>query len=177
MRVDDRRNPAPCRRARGGWWNFGGIQREVYLRSVPRADMAPVQVRPILPCPTCAATIQEQATVVNPTAAPQTVVAHGRLRQPPRSTSAATRSPPTGPGSPRPTTLSAPHLWAPGDPYLYHATLNLTDAYGRHLEGYYTDSGVRSVTVSPTGQVLLNGRVLNARGFSIHEQAPRPARR
>ena len=44
-------------------------------------------------------------------------------------------------------------------------------AHGRPLEGYYTDSGVRSVTVSPTGQVLINGRVLNARGFSVHEQA------
>ena len=68
VRVDDRRTgaslpPGPS----GGWWNFGGIQREVYLRSVHRADMSVVQVRPILPCPTCAATIQEQATVANPT--------------------------------------------------------------------------------------------------------------
>jgi len=172
VRVDDRRTgaslpPGPS----GGWWNFGGIQREVYLRSVQRADLSLVQVRPILPCPTCAATIKEQTTVANPTAAPQTVALTGAYGThhlnfgahtiPAHGTWVATAQ----------TTLSTPHLWAPGDPFLYPATLNLTDAYGRHLQGYYTDSGVRSIAVSPTGQVLLNGRVLNARGFSIHEQA------
>ena len=172
VRVDDRRTgaslpPGPS----GGWWNFGGIQREVYLRAVARADLAQVQVRPILPCPTCAATINEQATVVNATAAPQTVALTGAYGGRHLNFGAATIPAHGTWVASAHTVLSAPHLWAPGDPYLYHATLNLTDGYGRHLERYYTDSGVRSVTVSPTGQVLINGRVLNARGFSIHEQA------
>ncbi|HET9103347.1 MAG TPA: glycoside hydrolase family 2 TIM barrel-domain containing protein [Solirubrobacteraceae bacterium] len=172
VRVDDRRTgaslpPGPS----GGWWNFGGIQREVYLRSVARADLATVQVRPLLPCPTCAAVIKEQATVVNATASPQTVALTGAYGNHHLNFGAAT-IPAHGTWiASAQTTLSAPHLWAPGDPYLYHATLSLTDGYGRRLEGYYTDSGVRSVTVSPTGQVLINGRVLNARGFSLHEQA------
>jgi beta-glucuronidase len=171
VRVDDRRTgaalpPGPS----GGWWNFGGINREVYLRPVSRADLSVVQVRPILPCPTCAATIQEQATVTNPTSSPQTVTLAGvygghRLNFggqtiPAHGTWVAHAQ----------TVLRTPHLWSPGDPHLYQATLRLTDAYGRRLEGYFTNSGVRSVAVNSSGQVLLNGRVLNARGFSIHEQ-------
>ena len=41
-----RRPPARDRRR---WWNFGGINQEVYLRSVQAADMSPVVIRPLLP--------------------------------------------------------------------------------------------------------------------------------
>ena len=171
VRVDDRRGqsnlpPGPG----GGWWNFGGINREVYLRSVQRADLSVVQVRPILPCPSCTATIDEQATVTNPTSNAQTVQLSGsygghRLNFgaqtiPAHGTWTATAN----------TRLSTPHLWAPDDPFLYQATLTLADAHGHKLEGYFTDSGVRSIKVTPTGQLLLNGRVLNLRGVSMHEQ-------
>jgi beta-glucuronidase len=171
VRVDDRRTAAALPQGpSGGWWNFGGINQEVYLRSVQRADLSLVQVRPILPCPTCAATIQEQATVTNATSRPQTVTLHGsyggeRLNFgghtiPARSTWVARAH----------TTLAEPHLWAPDDPFLYQATLQLTDARGRRLEGYFTYSGVRSITITPAGQMLLNGRVLHLRGVNLHEQ-------
>ncbi len=67
-------------------------------------------------------------------------------------------------------TVAAPHLWAPDDPHLYTATITAADSAGRTLETYRTHSGIRSVTVTPAGQLLLNGRALNLRGFSIHEQ-------
>jgi beta-glucuronidase len=171
VRVDDRRSagdlpPGPS----GGWWNFGGLQREVYLRSVQRVDMSPVEVRPILPCPTCAATIQEQVSVRNVTGSPQTVSVQGtyggaRLNFggrtiPARATWVAHAS----------VQIPAPHLWAPGDPHLYKATITAADQDGRPLETYVTESGIRSVTVTSAGQLLLNGRLLNLRGFSIHEQ-------
>ena len=35
----------------GGWWNYGGILREVYLRRVDTVDWASVVVRPTLPSP------------------------------------------------------------------------------------------------------------------------------
>src|SRR5207248_9961302 len=74
VRVDDRRGlgdlpPGPG----GGWWNYGGILREVYLRSVQEADLAQVQVTPELPCRTCAAVISEQASMRNLGSAPRTV--------------------------------------------------------------------------------------------------------
>ncbi len=32
----------------GGWWNYSGIQREVYLRKLDTVDFQKVQVRPVL---------------------------------------------------------------------------------------------------------------------------------
>ena len=66
-------------------------------------------------------------------------------------------------------TIASPHLWAPGDPYLYRARLTLSDAAGRRLEGYTDFSGIRNIAVGPGGQLLLNGRVLDLRGFDLHE--------
>jgi len=171
VRVDDRRGPGDLPPGpSGGWWNFGGIQREVYLRSVQRADLQTVQVRPILPCPTCAATIEEQAKVSNPTSAAQTVAlkgTYGGLR----IDFGSHTIPAYGNWyAQAQVTLAAPHLWAPGDPYLYKARLSLSDAHGQRLERYFTDSGVRSVKVTSSGQLELNGRILNLRGVNIHEQ-------
>jgi beta-glucuronidase len=171
VRVDDRRNagdlpPGPS----GGWWNFGGLQREVYLRSVQRADLSVVQVRPILPCPTCAAKIQEQVSVRNVTGNPQTVVLQGVYGAAALDFGGQTIAPHATWVASASVSIAAPHLWAPDDPYLYHAGLTLSDADGRQLEGYDTFSGIRSITVTPTGQLELNGRLLNLRGFSIHEQ-------
>jgi beta-glucuronidase len=171
VRVDDRRTAADLPSGPGGgWFNFGGLQREVYLRSVQRVDMSPVVVRPILPCPTCAAKIEDQVSVQNPTASPQTVDLQGTYGSaklnfggrtiPAHSTWTAHSA----------VSLPHPHLWAPNDPYLYRATLTVSDAAGRKLEGYSTESGIRSIKVMPNGQLDLNGRALNLRGFSIHEQ-------
>src|SRR5262249_37611803 len=78
VRVDDRRTAAALPQGpSGGWWNFGGINQEVYLRSVQRADLSQVQVRPILPCVGCAATIEDRATVTNSTSRPQKVALRG----------------------------------------------------------------------------------------------------
>src|SRR5204863_4287907 len=41
VRVDDRRGPTDLPPGpRGGWWNFGGILREVYLRRVDQIDIS-----------------------------------------------------------------------------------------------------------------------------------------
>ena len=171
VRVDDRRDAADLPQGPGGgWWNFGGINQEVYLRSVQRADLSQVQVRPVLQCAGCSATIEEQATVTNPTSSSQPValrgtygplrLSFGRHTIGPHSTWTATAQ----------AKLRTPHLWAPGSPYLYKARLTLGDAQGRHLESYFTDSGVRKITVTPTGQMELNGRILHLRGVNLHEQ-------
>ena len=39
----------------GGWWNYSGIQREVYLRKLDTVDFQKVLVRPVIDCATCAA--------------------------------------------------------------------------------------------------------------------------
>ena len=66
--------------------------------------------------------------------------------------------------------ISRPRLWSPDRPALYRATLTLSDWQGRPLGGYVTYSGIRSITVTRDGQLLLNGRVLHLRGVNLLEQ-------
>ncbi|HEY2259809.1 MAG TPA: glycoside hydrolase family 2 TIM barrel-domain containing protein, partial [Solirubrobacteraceae bacterium] len=170
VRVDDRRGPGDLPPGPGGgWWNFGGINREVYLRPVGRADMSQVIVRPTLPCPTCAATIHEQVAVRNTTARPQTLVLQGSYGSKSLRFGGHTIAPHATWVAHASATLRSPHLWAPDDPFLYQAHLTLSDSQGRRLQRYFTDSGVRSVTVTGSGQLELNGRPLNLRGVSVHE--------
>jgi beta-glucuronidase len=128
-----------------------------------------VVIRPILPCPTCAAQVQEQVTVRNVTRAAQTVSLRGSYGGAALSFGGHT-IPPGGTWLARATVrIAVPHLWSPTDPYLYRATLTVSDAHGRPLEHYNDYSGIRSVTVGAGGQLLLNGRVLDLRGFDLHE--------
>jgi beta-glucuronidase len=170
IRVDDRTNAGSLPPGPGSsWWNFGGLLGEVYLRAVARADVQQVQVRPLLPCPSCAATISEQALVRNVTNARQKVrlvgsyggrrLNFGRATIAPHSTWTAHAS----------VRIVHPKLWAPGSPYLYKATLNLTDQRGRTLGGYLDYSGIRSITVKH-GRMYLNGRALSLRGADLQEQ-------
>ncbi len=171
IRVDDRHRagdlpPGP----NGGWWNYGGINREVYLRPVQRVDFQALQVRTTLRCPTCAATISEVATLRNLTSRRQTVRLQGRyggarvafpmVAVRPRATVNVAAS----------VRLSRPHLWAPGHPYLYRATVSMSDPKGTVLGGWVTYSGVRQIAVTSGGRLTLNGRLLDLRGFSLHEQ-------
>ena len=171
VRVDDRRTPTDLPRGPGGgWWNYGGILQEVYLRPVQRADIRLVQIRPLLPCPTCAATIEEQALVSNYTSAPQTVAlrgSYGSVRINLGSKTIAPHSTWTAEGQAK---IAHPHLWSLYDPHLYRAQMTLSDSKGRSIAGYVSYSGVRSITVGADGHLRLNGRLLDLRGVAIHEQ-------
>lgn len=170
VRVDDRRAPGDLSPGpSGGWWNFGGLLREVYLRPVERADIAYVRVRTILPCPRCQATIVERAQVRNVTGVAQQVSlrgTYGNLHLDFGSTNLAphaTWSPSAAAVEPH------PDLWAPAHPALYRAELTLSDSAGRPIAGYTTFSGIRSLRIK-RGHLELNGRALNLRGAFIHEQ-------
>jgi beta-glucuronidase len=170
VRVDDRRAagdlpPGPS----GGWWNFGGILREVYLRSVQRADLQQVMVRPVLPCPTCPATIEEQAVVRNITGSAQVVRLRGKYGGASVDFGTATIAPRGTWTAQASIQISRPHLWSPDHPTLYRATLTLSDGLGRRLGGYATQSGIRSIKVVG-GRLTLNGRALSLRGVNVHEQ-------
>src|SRR3954467_3599690 len=49
----------------GGWWNYGGLLREVYLRKIDDIDFNTVVVRPTRPCAPCAATVTYRVTLRN----------------------------------------------------------------------------------------------------------------
>jgi beta-glucuronidase len=171
VRVDDRRAPTDLPPGPGGlWWNYGGLLREVYLRTASTSDLSQVQVRPVLGCPTgCGATIEEQALVRNVTSKRQTVRLRGVYGQVPLDFGTA-NIPPHGTWTARATAnIAHPRLWSIDHPTLYRATLTLSDSRGRRLGGYVTYSGVRSITVSQ-GHLELNGRMLHLRGVDMHEQ-------
>jgi beta-glucuronidase len=66
--------------------------------------------------------------------------------------------------------IAHPRLWSPGSPSLYEATLRLSDAAGRPIGSYSYQSGIREISVTPDGRLELNGRMLDLRGVSLHEQ-------
>jgi beta-glucuronidase len=171
VRVDNRVSPTDLPPGPAeGWWDYGGILREVYLRAVQIADLSQVQVRPLLPCPTCAATIQAQVVVRNLTGSPQAVRLHGDYGSAPLDFGSATVAPHAIWTAQAAVRIAHPRLWSIDDPELYRATLLLTDERGQRLGGYVTDSGIRSITVTPGGRLALNGRLVSLRGVEVQEQ-------
>ena len=170
VRVDNRRGPfdVPAGPS-GGWWNYGGIVREVYLRAVQTADIEQAIVRPVLACARCGSTIEAQAVIRNVTGRRQTIRLTGRYGGA-RLDFGTTTIPA---GASRTANASAkvahPHLWSPIDPFLYRATLRLADTHGRTLGGYVTYSGIRKIAVVG-GHLSLNGQPLHLRGVALHEQ-------
>jgi beta-glucuronidase len=154
----------------GGWWNYGGLLREVYLQRVDRIDVTSVVVRPELACATCAASVLARVVVRNygDRAARVRVTGSfggralnlGRRRVGARSfASFQTRL-----------RVARPRLWSPASPYLYPARFTVRDG-SRRVLGYKLNSGIRSITVAG-GRLMLNGNAVNLRGVGLHEDDP-----
>jgi beta-glucuronidase len=148
----------------GGWWNYSGILREVYLRRVEGSDFSAVQVRPVLPCSTCAATMRFRALVRNAGSTARPI--HVTARFGGRPVNLGTRTVRGGAiaeftGSLR---VANPKLWSPDHPTLYPVTLSAGAAR------YTLKTGIRSIRVV-RGHLQLNGRNLNFRGVGLHEDS------
>jgi beta-glucuronidase len=171
VRVDNRTGPGDLPPGPGSnWWNFGGLQREVYLRAASRADLEQVLITPRLHCLAgCAARVDEAATVRNVTGAPQTVRLYGSYGGVPVHFGQATLAPHATWRAHASVVIAHPRLWAPDSPTLYKATIALEDRAGRRLGGYLDYSGIRSIVVR-RGRLELNGRPLDLRGVDLQEQ-------
>jgi beta-glucuronidase len=177
VRVDSRRLDRDFPPARlnndgvptGGWWNWSGIQREVYLRRLDTVDFQRVQVRPEIACGTCAATIKVQVNLRNVTRNGRRVTVTGRFGD--RNLNLGTKG--IGRGSIASFTdtlrIRKPRLWSPQDPNLYDVSITVREG-GRKVAGYTLHSGVRSIKVSQ-GRLMLNGQFLNLRGVGLHEES------
>ncbi len=171
VRVDNRRSPSDLPPGVGGWWNFGGILREVELRAVPGAEIAQAQIVPDLGCPRCAATVRETVRVRNLTAGTEAVRLTGRYGTSSLRFGSHTLAPRSSWTATATVHIAHPDLWSIGHPALYRATLALSDPAGHPFDGYLTESGIRLITLTSDGRLELNGRVLNLRGVEIREQA------
>jgi len=179
VRADGRRQkfdiPPLSQRAsgafEGGWWNYTGILREVYLRKVRDLDFEHVFVRPSLRCRRCAAKVFFEARVANLHNNRRRVRIVGRFGGK-RVRFAAHR---VGGRSGRTfrarVRIRNPRLWWPDKPRLYTARLTLA-AGGRVVQRFTAHTGIRSFRVNRLGRVEINGRELNLRGASLHEDHP-----
>jgi beta-glucuronidase len=181
VRVDNRRplfdlsgapgeQPIPP----GGWWNYGGLLREVYLRPVDRVDIAGVHVEPALRCPRCAATVTVRATVRNLTATSQRARVTGSFGTLPLDLGMQTLAPRATATFARVLVMRKPKLWSPRQPSLYAVRLAASAAHGDRARltpaaGYRLRTGIRSLRVSSSGQLVLNGDVVRFAGVAMHE--------
>ncbi|MDQ3850700.1 MAG: beta galactosidase jelly roll domain-containing protein [Actinomycetota bacterium] len=154
----------------GGWWNYGGLLREVYLDRIDAIGLSTVQVRPDLSCRACAATVNVRVTVRNFSGSSRRVSVsgnYGARRLGLGSKSVAPQRFTTFRGRVR---IARPHLWEPGRPHLYPVRLRVATG-GRAVVTQRLHSGIRSIKVVG-GRLVLNGRALNFRGVGVHEDDP-----
>lgn len=156
----------------GGWWNFGGIHREVTLRPVHTLDIARAQALPRIDCPACAARVQVRTLVRN--LGTRTITPRVTARLAGRKVPLA--SGPLAAGHSRElrgtTTIVHPRLWDIHRGNMYG--LDVRARAGRSAHAEYTSAfGVRDLRKSADGRVTLNGRRLFVRGISLHEDDPR----
>jgi beta-glucuronidase len=172
VRVDNRK-PADLRE---GWWNWGGITRQVSLVPTGSVRLSDLAIMPNLSChPTCTAKVHVLGTAtafgsaaVSPTMTVTMTAPSGRVTT--KSVSLGTLAP----GKPAAVSwnmaVPSPQLWSPQQPDLYNAVATVT-VNGVAQQATNQQVGLRSVLVRH-GRLLLNGRVLNVRGASIIEDMP-----
>jgi beta-glucuronidase len=154
----------------GGWWNYGGLLREVYLRRVEGIDIQSVQVLPRLGCASCAAEIDYSVLVRSYSAAAQRVALsadYGGERSDLGVQTVAPGAAVTFRGVAR---VVHPLLWSPGSPHLYDVTLEAVAGAGASA-GYFLQSGIRAVSVIG-GRLYLNYRPVHLRGVGLVEDSP-----
>jgi beta-glucuronidase len=153
----------------GGWWNYSGLQREVYLKRLNVVEWKSVQVTPRLPCSRCTATIRVKVALRNVRGRAQSVRLSGNFGS--RSFTVGTRRI-GGDGATTYTTsfrVPRPRVWSPSSPRLYNVNLRAS-AGGRTVSTYRLRTGIRSIRVS-NGRLLLNGQRTNFRGVGLHEDS------
>ncbi len=179
LRVDNRRRgtdfppsgEAPDGSPGGGWWNYGGPLREVYLQRVDGVDITSVVVRPQIACRACTATVDARVTVRNFGDRTMPVRITGKFgtralelgskRLPARSFARFTTR----------VKIPKPSLWSPATPNLYSVSLRVTSG-GRKLVGYRLRSGIRSIRIN-NGRMELNFEPMSYRGVGLHEDDPK----
>ena len=185
VRVDNRRLPTDFPPSvftnddvpEGGWWNYGGIVREVELRRVDRLEFERVSVRAQPTCAGCPAVVDVKATLRNVTRERQ----RARLAGTFGGLAVRFGSVALAPGRAR--TLRArqlrvpsPRLWSPADPYLYPVSLSASASAGGRRPAvvgrYSLQSGIRSIVVGGDGRLRLNGAPVDLRGVALHEDMP-----
>lgn len=177
LRIDSRTNafdlppggPDETGRPDGGWWNYGGLPREVYLRRVEALDIEDAWVHSELPCRTCAATVFAETKVRNTASSSRAVRLAGTFGRLRFRFSGPSRLEPGAAATYRSRLrISEPSLWAPGNASLYRVRISASDGRGANAS-WFLRHGIRSLRVVKGGRFMFNGRPVALRGASLHE--------
>jgi beta-glucuronidase len=164
VRVDSRRDRTSIPPSPGGWWNYGGILREVYLRPVTGVDISQVLTRTIADD-----TLLVRVRLTNP--GPGTRRASVDLKVAGRKVHLGRLLVASGHSRvlSRPVQIPGARPWAPEAPALYevNATASIR---GIPVATYVVHTGLRRLAINRNGRMTLNGFPLNLRGASLHEQ-------
>ena len=171
VRVDSRRVFTDLPRGPGGgWWNYGGLLREVYLRKIDQIDIEELKVVPTLGCRTCHASLAIEVTLRSHARRPK----RARVSASVNGRTVALGSEPVRTGKSKllreRVRIENPRLWEPGRPQLYPVTVEV-DVDGRRVARQTASAGIRSIKVKG-GRLYVNGRTWKLRGASIHEDDP-----
>ena len=164
VRVDSRPRPRdiqPAGRERG-WWNYGGILHEVYLREQRPLDLSGLKVEAV---PGDPARVTVTGDVVNVGRPAGPLEAELRVTGP--EAFLHTERVAVGGRLSASFVIPQPRLWTPRSPNLYRLTIGLTGGHESRVQ-----FGVRDWSVGSGGRALLNGEAVSLRGASFHEQTP-----
>ena len=158
-----------------GWWNWGGMVRPASVVPVGAVAARSLHVAGNLPCPTCPGEVKGHTLLQNTT--DRTVTPQVRVQW--RSPSGANRvetvtAPPLRRGQVRQLRFSFPEpeaqVWSPDTPTLYRSSVTtLVGNRPQHVQRQRI--GFRTISVGD-GKLNLNGRAVQMRGFSLHEDVP-----
>lgn len=147
----------------GGWWNYGGILRDVGLRRTGNIDISHLATRSSFKSRRGPAKITVVARVKNLGKRRVKLTLSGRFGGSavkfrrallPRGVTTEIKGV---------VTIRKPKLWEPLSPNLYPVTVRGGGASHRVL------AGIRRINVSKTGALSINGKKVRLRGVSLHE--------
>jgi hypothetical protein len=164
----------------GGWWNFGGLLREVYVRPIDRIDIQDVKVLPSLRRVHGSARVAVEMTLRNVGHKDRTVLLAMKLRTGRHKPQLVQLKRGVSAGKTRIVhfrfKIRKPLLWQPGSPHLYETFITASTRDKPFLpvkrrSAYRLAFGVRKLKVKGN-RVYLNGHRVRLRGAAIHEDDP-----
>lgn len=165
IRVDSRRDrtsmpPGPT----GGWFNYGGILREVYLRPVNDVDISELLTRTV-----GRDRLMVRATVTNPDGHLRSARVNALVDGRPLSLGVVRVGAQKSRSVSRTVSLPGVREWAPRAPSLFEVQA-VASVRGRPVATYTVHTGLRRLAIRPDGRMTMNGLALNLRGGAVHEQ-------
>ncbi|BDZ42330.1 beta-glucuronidase [Paraoerskovia sediminicola] len=149
------------------FFNYAGIHRSVWLYTTPTNHVSDVTVATDVDHRgaggTGAGTVRYSVETAGDEGATDTDV-QVTLRDAAGATVA------TGAGAEGALTVTDPHLWAPGDGYLYELDVELVGADGQVVDSYLQTVGIRTVEVRGA-EFLINDEPFYFTGFGKHEDS------